>query len=777
HGLFVLYPSPGLPPSEEFKVDIIAVHGLNGTLRGTWTDKAANTLWLEDFLSSAIPDARIMTFGYDSKLMLSHSRDSIEDFATELLNQIWMLRLSQKDKCRLLVFIAHSLGGIVVKKAIILAHGNNHHYGHIASSTIGIVFLATPHQGSDLTRWASLLTLISKNRLIRSDLIDTLKPQSSVLSQISKSFLPRSSDLAIMSFVEKQVEPRLLVLVVPEESAKMGVPNEMVFPVQAHHRSICRYSSRDDPTYVLVVASLKMMMEKQLSQGAHLKLASSYGDSHTLNIRVNGLKGKITATERGWIPRCRVLTIPGTMEYEHIMDTLQRADPGDLSETSNLPDNIDIVIPNKLRFCGRPSDISSIWHDCFTISAQVTKNQPCYKVEMGRQISMKQTIASFFSKVFPDPITARLKIHQIQTESGTGESHCISVGQNNIPAIEISIMRTSLVEGDIRLQPPKGLRTFPLFNTQAYKDKLPIKAATRGGLFLPMHDHEAMFISLNSRENYNYRHSESRSLAVHPFIGRMNIITGQQLFSDNPRSTDMQDYIIAPKQHRLDGIAVRRGMVKQFVTSNLKPSTLSHHTAALNAPSLVNSLPEVNSSKKTVKWQMSGKDEYSSMQLQVIPQFKLEHIFARNIKDVCSVSSDGHLESYRPIPDNATRFNVLKTPEELGLCVGDVIYIKNLSQRHRPRGRVVRDLFSEAPKQSDILDMKAVYDLSDEITLSIRCPGSEHGPIILFKVQYNPEPLSCFGTSIDTKSAYTPTRSYHHGGRCRRNYRPRNHGR
>jgi hypothetical protein len=45
--------------------------------------------------------------------------------------------------------------------------------------------------------------------------------------------------------------------VVPEESARLGLVNEMIFPVNAHHRNICRYFSIEDPTYILVKSSIE----------------------------------------------------------------------------------------------------------------------------------------------------------------------------------------------------------------------------------------------------------------------------------------------------------------------------------------------------------------------------------------------------------------------------------------------------------------------------------------------------------------------------------------
>lgn len=37
----------------------------------------------------------------------------------------------------------------------------------------------------------------------------------------------------------------------------MNLPNEMVFPVNANHRSICRYPSNRDQTYRLVEAAIR----------------------------------------------------------------------------------------------------------------------------------------------------------------------------------------------------------------------------------------------------------------------------------------------------------------------------------------------------------------------------------------------------------------------------------------------------------------------------------------------------------------------------------------
>lgn len=73
-------------------VSIVAVHGLNGHARKTWQDPVAKTIWLEDFLPQALPNSRIMTFGYDSALGFSRNREGIRTFARDLLNRLRMMR-------------------------------------------------------------------------------------------------------------------------------------------------------------------------------------------------------------------------------------------------------------------------------------------------------------------------------------------------------------------------------------------------------------------------------------------------------------------------------------------------------------------------------------------------------------------------------------------------------------------------------------------------------------------------------------------------------------
>lgn len=94
----------------------MAVHGLHGDWRDTWTSDSKN-LWLRDDLPRRLSDggvkARVMSYGYNANTVFSKSVVNINDTANDLLIR---LNGEQDSPERPLLFIAHSLGGILVEQ-------------------------------------------------------------------------------------------------------------------------------------------------------------------------------------------------------------------------------------------------------------------------------------------------------------------------------------------------------------------------------------------------------------------------------------------------------------------------------------------------------------------------------------------------------------------------------------------------------------------------------------------------------------------------------------
>lgn len=102
-------------------LSIVAVHGLGGHREKTWTHADTNMLWLRDFLPSDLQDlikARVMSFGYDATTAFSQAVTNIDMVAEALLAETHsQRRRSVGGTAKPIIFICHSLGGIIVKKA------------------------------------------------------------------------------------------------------------------------------------------------------------------------------------------------------------------------------------------------------------------------------------------------------------------------------------------------------------------------------------------------------------------------------------------------------------------------------------------------------------------------------------------------------------------------------------------------------------------------------------------------------------------------------------
>ena len=103
-------------------IDIIAIHGLNGHYARIWTEKApsgGSVNWLKDFLPEFIPEARILSYSYNSSLQCSKSHAGIDDFAEQLLEDPMSWRTSPAEKEKPVIFICHSLARLVFKHVVV----------------------------------------------------------------------------------------------------------------------------------------------------------------------------------------------------------------------------------------------------------------------------------------------------------------------------------------------------------------------------------------------------------------------------------------------------------------------------------------------------------------------------------------------------------------------------------------------------------------------------------------------------------------------------------
>jgi hypothetical protein len=103
------------------EVDIVAVTGLGGHALGSFRSTSGATVWLRDFAPQDVPQARFITYGYDTGLVASDNNQGVREIARTLLDSLVTFRQRTHTQKRPLLFVCHSLGGVVLKEALVMS--------------------------------------------------------------------------------------------------------------------------------------------------------------------------------------------------------------------------------------------------------------------------------------------------------------------------------------------------------------------------------------------------------------------------------------------------------------------------------------------------------------------------------------------------------------------------------------------------------------------------------------------------------------------------------
>lgn len=141
-------------------------------------------MWLRDKLPKDVPKLRSLIYGYDTKLSKSRSFQDLDDIAWSFIASLKEIRRSLPP-ARSLFFLAHSLGGIVLKRALVLlANGSSDEEKIILGSVKGLIFFGVPHRGMKISHFLAMAAKQPNEDLINS----TLSPSSTLLPELSKDF-------------------------------------------------------------------------------------------------------------------------------------------------------------------------------------------------------------------------------------------------------------------------------------------------------------------------------------------------------------------------------------------------------------------------------------------------------------------------------------------------------------------------------------------------------------------------------------------------------------
>lgn len=157
-------------------------------------------------------------------------------------------------------------------------------------------------------------------------------------------------------------------------------------------------------------------------------------------------------------------------------------------------------------------------------------------------------------------------------------------------SFSIDFQRTLRIpDSDETYSLPPGLGSFPLRHVEDHAERLPAATTDRGGVILPMWQAEAMWLNFhNDGPDWDLDFPVAIKIAA----GKINAVTGEGWRTGLHRAP--QDYVVSPEQPWLDGFAIEKGVIRQFVAMPLGDGY-------------------------SVEEQLTGEAEWGGLQISVVP--------------------------------------------------------------------------------------------------------------------------------------------------------------
>ena len=266
---------------------VVFVPGLSGNIKRTWTSEASGSsvLWPR-WLEEDVPGTAVWLLGYPAaKTNWGGYGLSTSDRASSILARLLSESdLSQGD----IVFVAHSLGGLIVEQVLRKADSearSDRRAENFLTRVRKVAFLGTPHKGSHLATLAAKLGPLVRMSDATQDLV-VGSPQMKDLNGWYRQF-SRDKGIRHLLLVESKPETvcgiRLLSFlgrIVSEASADGGF-QEMPIPVDESHSGICKPSNREAEVYVHV----RDFISREIDGGRNVTPNNEVLEEHTRELR------------------------------------------------------------------------------------------------------------------------------------------------------------------------------------------------------------------------------------------------------------------------------------------------------------------------------------------------------------------------------------------------------------------------------------------------------------------------------------------------------------
>lgn len=215
---------------------VVFVHGLDGDPISTWKSNETGFIWPEN-LERDVKNIDAFSFGYPTSLCRGRDKLNIPELAQRLFFEV-------QDKIKIgnyksVSFIAHSLGGLIVRE-LILTYDDGH---SLRLPVAFVILLGTPNNGSSLAR-------IGKRFCDNPQITHILPGNDDYLANMDNRWRKRfvkegKQDFKLIAFYEKL--PTYGELLVDRYSAGSFAID--IIPIPKNHRDIAKPEDGADEPY------------------------------------------------------------------------------------------------------------------------------------------------------------------------------------------------------------------------------------------------------------------------------------------------------------------------------------------------------------------------------------------------------------------------------------------------------------------------------------------------------------------------------------------------
>lgn len=223
-------------------LDVVFLHGLDGHPQKSWT--AGKKEFWPKWLAEDVSGVAVWSVGYEA--WSSGWRGHAMPMEDRMINVLASLQVQGIGE-RPLVFVTHSMGGLIVKEALLYAAYGDTEFASFAEMTKAVVFLGTPHNGSGLTKTVDALGRIYRG----TDAVKDLRSNGAHLRQLSTRYQNwvHDSTTGIDHLVFFETRSTKGLHVVDAASANPALPKVQPVGVDANHIDICKPPGRDALVY------------------------------------------------------------------------------------------------------------------------------------------------------------------------------------------------------------------------------------------------------------------------------------------------------------------------------------------------------------------------------------------------------------------------------------------------------------------------------------------------------------------------------------------------